>query len=79
MSSLLRFRPVHKAGTVMQLRVVVHELHIARLQLHSQMQFRIVGERVEVIQCLDVFVSQSVSVLPEIAERYPHIDVDTAP
>src|SRR5580693_48888 len=54
MAPPLGFGPVHEAGAVVQHRVVVHELHVARLELHEHVQLGIVGQRIEQVERLDM-------------------------
>ena len=54
MAPPLGLGPVHEAGAVVQDGVVVHELHVARLELHEHVQLGIVGQRVEQVERLDV-------------------------
>ena len=50
----LRLREILERGSIVQNGVIVHELHIAGFKLHHQVQFWIVRQFVEQIQCLDL-------------------------
>ena len=39
-----RPRPIGKSRAIVQLRMIIDELHVAGPQLHGKMQFRIVGQ-----------------------------------
>ena len=45
-----RTRPIGKSRAIVQLRMIIDELHVAGPQLHGKMQFWIVGQRIEQIQ-----------------------------
>ena len=51
--------PIGETGTVMQLRMVVDELHVARLKPHSQMQIRIISQCIEHVQRRHMFQRQA--------------------
>jgi len=40
--------------SVMQQRVIVNELHVARLKLHAEVKALVVGQGIEQIECLDI-------------------------
>src|SRR5216684_2925170 len=50
----LRLQEILERGSIVQNCVIVHELHIAWLKLHHQVQRRVVRQFVEQIKCLDL-------------------------
>src|SRR5258708_5509356 len=52
MSFTLRLRKILERGPIMKDRVVVHKLYIAGLQLHHQVQIRIVSQPIQQIERL---------------------------
>ena len=43
MPALFWIGPICEIGAIVELGVVVHELHVSRLQLHGEMEFGVVG------------------------------------
>src|SRR5262249_61539709 len=58
-ASELWLRPVLESRAVVQDRVVVDQLYVARTKLHLYIQRRVVGQRVEHIQRLDLSGGES--------------------
>mmetsp|Transcript_15785 Transcript_15785/g.40558 ORF Transcript_15785/g.40558 Transcript_15785/m.40558 type:complete len:216 (-) Transcript_15785:24-671(-) len=54
MSPLLWLRKIDILRAVMQHGVVVHELAVAALQRHRQVQCRVVAQRIKKVECFDV-------------------------
>ena len=50
----LRFRPILERGAVVQDGVVVHELHVAGLESHHEIEPCIVGERIKTVERFQV-------------------------
>ena len=59
MTPLVGIGPVGKSGAVVQLAVIIDELHIAGLKLHRHMEIRIVGQRIKQIKRFYMFVCQT--------------------
>ena len=53
----VRLRPIFEGGSIVEERLVVHELNVAGAQFHSQMQGRVVRKLVEQVERLDLLGS----------------------
>jgi error-prone DNA polymerase len=53
-AALVRVGPILEAGAIVQQSVVVHELQVARLELHMHVELGIVGQRIEHVERLDM-------------------------
>ena len=67
MAFAFRLRPIDEARAVVQQRMVMHELDVARLERDVQPQFLVLGQLVKAVQRGEILLGQ----LPRLGEAMP--------